>query len=138
MKNHYHPSIRKFVEQLLGGESIEYTGNPLLNFSLTNFIEKLCLRSERKSEGWRLKNKRVLAHVRPSKYESLLQKPLDELKEDETFLHKYLQRKRTISQNRKKLTGEKDIEEYADEVIEKEMERINGKEDEDEEYYDDG
>jgi hypothetical protein len=79
----------------------------------------------------------VLAHVRPSKYESLLQKPLGELKEDETFLEKYLKRKRIISQNRKKVAGDKDIEEYADEVIEKEMERINGKEIDDEEYYDD-
>lgn len=102
-----------------------------MDFGLTNFIEKLCLRSERKSEGWKLKNKRVLAHVRPSKYESILQKPLDELKEDEEFLSKYLQRKKTISQNRKKVTGEKDIEEYADEVIEKEMDRLNGKEDDD-------
>ena len=79
----------------------------------------------------------MLAHVRPSKYESLLQKPLGELKEDETFLEKYLKRKRIISQNRKKVAGDKDIEEYADEVIEKEMERINGKEIDDEEYYDD-
>jgi hypothetical protein len=44
-------------------------------------------------------------------------------------LEKYLERKRRINKNKKDAAGPQDIEEFADQVIEKEMDRINGKED---------
>lgn len=57
-----------------------------------------------------MKNKKVLSRVRPSKYETIVQKPLEELGEDERYLGRYLERKREIGKNRKKNRGDDDIE----------------------------
>lgn len=80
-----------------------------------------------------------MGKVRPSKYETLLQRPVEELGEDESFLGKYIQRKQKILANRKKIReNEGDIEEFADRVVEKEMERLQGDGGEDDIDYEDG
>jgi hypothetical protein len=40
----------------------------------------MSLRKEKKSESWKLKVKRNLQHIRTSKYESILDKPLESFK----------------------------------------------------------
>ena len=110
-KYHFHPTVRKFAEMILAQQPIEYTSNPLLDFSSTNFVEKVCLKSEKKSEGWKLKNYKLINRIRPSKYDTLINKPLETLALDEEFLRRYLEKKTQVRSNRKSI---KDIEEYAD------------------------
>lgn len=38
LRNHYHPMVRRFSELILEDKPVEYSGNPLLDFSLTGFI----------------------------------------------------------------------------------------------------
>ena len=82
-ENHYHPTVRKFASLILRSEPIQYTSNPLLDFGLANFVEKICLKSEKKSEGWKVKNHKLINKMRPSKYDTLINKPLDQLGLDE-------------------------------------------------------
>lgn len=57
--------------------------------------------------------KRNLSKIRSSKYETLLNKPLENFREDEDFVKKYLEKRNTIHENRKKIQTN-DIEEFAD------------------------
>lgn len=113
--------MRKFAEAIIGGKPIEYDGkcfnyegtNPLLEFNLTSFIEKMSLRKEKKSEAWRIKVKRNLSKIRQSKYETLLNKDLNTFKEDEEYIKMYLEKRNSIHTNFKKAQTT-DIEEFAD------------------------
>ena len=54
--------------------------------STTSFLDKLVLKKEKKSDAWKLKNSRNLSKIRKSKYETLVDKPLENFKEDENFI----------------------------------------------------
>jgi len=45
-------------------------------------LDKLVLKKEKKSDAWKLKNSRNLSKIRKSKYETLIDKPLENFKED--------------------------------------------------------
>ena len=44
----YHPSIAKFAETILNGEPIHYAGDPLLNFTLVNFLDRFAFKNPKK------------------------------------------------------------------------------------------
>ena len=52
--------------------------------------------------------------MRPSKYDTLINKPLEDLALDEEFLRKYLEKK---SQSKRTKKSARDMEEYADEYF---------------------
>lgn len=82
--------------------------------STTSFLDKLVLKKEKKSDAWKLKNSRNLSKIRKSKYETLVDKPLENFKEDENFIKKYLEQRANIHNNFK-ARQTTDIEEFADE-----------------------
>lgn len=41
----YHPSVQIFAEDVLRGKHISYTGNPLLNFTLSNFLDRFAFKN---------------------------------------------------------------------------------------------
>ena len=41
----YHPSVQIFAESVLRGKPIEYSGNPLLNFTLSNFLDRFAFKN---------------------------------------------------------------------------------------------
>lgn len=49
MAQHCHPSVQHFANQILSGNAIEYSGNPLLDFATRAFLDRwvyvLCLLS---------------------------------------------------------------------------------------------
>jgi len=57
---HYHPTVKKFAQFILENYNktiIEYEGDPLLDFSLVNFLEKFMLKNPKfKSEKGKKKN----------------------------------------------------------------------------------
>ena len=86
----------------------------MLELSATSFLEKMVLKKQKKSDAWKLKNRKNLSKIRKSKYETLIDKPLDNFKEDEKFIQKYLKQREVIHINFKKRQTT-DIEEFADE-----------------------
>lgn len=54
----------------------------MLELSTTSFLEKMVLKKEKKSDAWKLKNKKNLNKIRKSKYETLIDKPQENFKED--------------------------------------------------------
>jgi len=56
LRNYYHPTIRIWVENMITGKEIDYTGDPLQDFSMGNFLDKIILKPAKSSE--RLKSMR--------------------------------------------------------------------------------
>lgn len=38
---HVHPTVRLWAQNLLSGETLTYNGDPLLDFSLSNFLDRI-------------------------------------------------------------------------------------------------
>jgi hypothetical protein len=41
MTTHCHPTIRLWAAKLLNGEPVSYNGDPLLDFGLANFLDRI-------------------------------------------------------------------------------------------------
>ncbi|KRX20351.1 Trehalase [Trichinella nelsoni] len=49
LRNHYHPTVAVFAENLLKGNHINYSGNPLDDFSLMHFLDRFVFKNPKKS-----------------------------------------------------------------------------------------
>jgi ribosome biogenesis protein MAK21 len=48
LKNHFHPTVRLFAEQLIKGERVEYQGDALADFQPINFLDKFVYKKPKK------------------------------------------------------------------------------------------
>lgn len=70
--NHYHPYVKKYAEILVGdinksNSTIEYEGNPLLDFNLANFLDRLTLTKPKKKDSSGMKSLLQKNKIRMSK-----------------------------------------------------------------------
>jgi ribosome biogenesis protein MAK21 len=47
LSNHVHPSVSAMAESLLAGSAVEYTGNPMTDLSLGNFLSKFATKKSK-------------------------------------------------------------------------------------------
>ncbi|EGR27397.1 hypothetical protein IMG5_196670 [Ichthyophthirius multifiliis] len=97
---HSHPTIRRFTEILLQqNQQIEYKGNPLLDFTTANFLDRFSFKNAKKKESSGLKNLKAKGKIRMSKLEQALQvedfmkKDQKKVREEEKYFMKYFQQK---------------------------------------------
>ena len=50
LARHCHPTICKWAEKLLNGTPIEYVGDPLLDFSIANFLDRISYKNPKASD----------------------------------------------------------------------------------------
>ena len=50
LRNYYHPTIRIWANNLMSGKQIDYSGDPLQDFSLGNFLDKIILKPAKSAE----------------------------------------------------------------------------------------
>ena len=50
LAKHCHPTVCIWAEKLLKGEEIEYPGDPLLDFGLSNFLDRIAYKNPKSSE----------------------------------------------------------------------------------------
>lgn len=50
LRNYYHPTIRIWVSNIIAGRPIEYSGDPLQDFSMANFLDKIILKPAKSAE----------------------------------------------------------------------------------------
>jgi len=41
LSKHTHPTIKLWASKLVKGELLDYSGDPLLDFSITNFLDRI-------------------------------------------------------------------------------------------------
>lgn len=47
LKKHVHPTVSKFATNLLEGIPFEYKSNPLIDFTLANFLDRFSLKKSK-------------------------------------------------------------------------------------------
>ncbi|KAH8303607.1 hypothetical protein KR018_006335 [Drosophila ironensis] len=145
LRQHYHPTVQVFAEQILEQSRIDYYGDPLRDFGLPHFLERFAFKNPKKLEQQAAENaavahKRYMAHGGRGKPVKSLTKT--NCTEDEMFIFNFLEHKRAqaeiVSRN-KHQKGLKKEDPEAEEAGEGEEYLKEGEVDDDEfEAYLDG
>ena len=51
IRSHFHPSVKLFASNLLDGKSIDYSGDPLLDFAFMRFLDRFVYKNPKKSSN---------------------------------------------------------------------------------------
>ena len=118
---HPHPSVAKWARLLMGQESIEYEGDPLLDFTLVNFLDRFEYRNPKKSLINKLKGKKVRMSLVEDAVNTkeFRDKEGSSVREEELFFHKYFKlRPERVKEEEEEEGSEAEEEEFGDEFRE--------------------
>ena len=106
LKSHYHPSTALFAEKILNDESIDYSGDPMNDFSLKHFLDRFVFRNPKKVDKkanststrvfGRLPSADKTSNQLTISSKEYVNQPENRIPIDEKFIHHYL--KQRISQ----------------------------------------
>ena len=143
LMNHYHPTVQRFSKFIIENykkETINYEGDPLVDFSLINFLEKFILKNPKMKSN---KHKKQIKEVDQAKKEDeefrrfigeKVEEDKNEMEADDTkgenfdFIKKFGEyEKLNKTVNKKKAAAKKseDIDDFADQVMEDEYAKYN-------------
>jgi len=129
---HCHPTVRIWARDLLSGKGIPgYQGDPLLDFSISNFLDRIAYKDP--------KSKEKLAKFSKSQRMANIERPINDFdfskgegpevkRAEEEFMYKYLQKRPKLDKGNDDGEGS-DVSEFAEQAIEKKMKELNGGED---------
>ena len=87
---HTHPTIRLWANTLLKGHSITYGGDPLLDFGIANFLDRISYKNPKSQEKLATFKKRMSAFEKPiNQYDFKKGEVPEEEREDERFLYRF-------------------------------------------------
>ncbi|XP_004525834.1 CCAAT/enhancer-binding protein zeta [Ceratitis capitata] len=119
LREHYHPTVQVFAENLLNHKKIDYYGDPLRDFGLPHFLERFAFKNPKKLDNQKdetptISHKRYVAFGARGKPIKNLTK--SNCTEDEMYIFNFLEQKRlqTVSNKTKKLT---EVEDEDDEML---------------------
>ncbi|XP_074659193.1 CCAAT/enhancer-binding protein zeta-like [Tubulanus polymorphus] len=97
--NHYHPSVALFTQTTLTGNQVQYTGDPLTDFTLIRFLDRFVYRNPKKKEltyeSVQAKKSREPTGIKSIAVDSIkyLKQNENSIPVDEKYLYRYFQRK---------------------------------------------
>ena len=92
LAKHCHPTICYWAEELLKGELIEYPGDPLLDFGLSNFLDRIAFKNPKSDEKIAKFRSRMAAFEKPvNEYDFQNGDEPEHKREEEAYLYKYMQ-----------------------------------------------
>jgi ribosome biogenesis protein MAK21 len=65
LARHCHPTVCLWAETILGGKAIDYAGDPLLDFGLANFLDRVSYKNPKSTEQSEVFRKRMAAYEKP-------------------------------------------------------------------------
>jgi hypothetical protein len=131
LKDHYHPTIVRFANHILNSynkDVIEYEGDPLLDFSLVNFLEKFILKNpklaKKKKGQVKTEDEKLLEFIEEGGEN---EEALNDKGENLDFIKTFNELSKTKKKpaKKKKLDIETDIDDFADKVIDDEYEKYD-------------
>ncbi|KAH8304984.1 hypothetical protein KR059_000073 [Drosophila kikkawai] len=117
LRQHYHPTVQVFAEQILNQSRIDYYGDPLRDFGLPHFLERFAFKNPKKLDaGQQTAESSTVAHKRYMAYgargKSVRSLTKTNCTEDEMFIFNFLEHKRRqaeiVAQNKKQLGVKKE------------------------------
>ena len=127
LARHCHPTIALWSSDLLKGELLEYGGDPLLDFGLSNFLDRISYKTPKTDDKIQKHRKRMAQFERPVNEQIAAGK--QEIRQEEKYLHKYFEMKppkvKAAEQDNLNSEGEdQDLEAFADQAIEDKMREL--------------
>jgi ribosome biogenesis protein MAK21 len=122
LARHAHPTVALWSSELLKGELVEYAGDPLLDFGLSNFLDRISFKSPKTEEKVTQHRQRMATFEQP-----VNEVDLDnvERRKEEEYLYKYVEMKP------KKVVSKEHEESYDGSDTDPEMDAFANKEIED-------
>lgn len=128
LTKHAHPTVRKWATALISQETIEYEGDPLLDFTLINFLDRFEYRNPKKALLNKLKGKKIRMSLVEDAVNSkeFREKEGNSIREDELFFHKYFKLRPAKKEVLDEEDSEDDIEEFGDDDEMEDFEELDG------------
>ena len=121
---HCHPTVCLWAESISQGKSIEYAGDPLLDFGLANFLDRVSYKNPKSSEQTEVFRKRMAAYEKPINLIDFGAGEVpEEHRKEEEFMYAYMKMRPAL-----KRKDNKDAEEFGDEEDDPELEAFAAKE----------
>lgn len=117
LARHCHPTIALWSSDLLKGELLEYGGDPLLDFGLSNFLDRISYKTPKTDDKIQKHRKRMAQFERPVNEQIAAGK--QEIRQEEQYMHKYFEMKppkvkATEQENLNSEGEDQDLEAFAD------------------------
>uniref|UniRef100_A0A1B0CVZ1 CCAAT-binding factor domain-containing protein n=2 Tax=Lutzomyia longipalpis TaxID=7200 RepID=A0A1B0CVZ1_LUTLO len=100
---HFHPTVQKFVECVLERKKNTYYGDPLVDFSLTQFLDRFSFKNPKKKSDKEIKSIVQKAHQKTREYKPMGSRgqPVKAISEEncsenERFIFDFLQKRREM------------------------------------------
>lgn len=121
LKNHYHPTVSKWANEIIDKSlknskepiGINYAGDPLVDFSLINFLHKFIVKNPKSN------------NKKSKKSNNDVEKNENEGEFIDTFNSYNKESESVVLKRKNKKSAYKDIDDFADHVIEDEMNRLD-------------
>ncbi|XP_054474191.1 LOW QUALITY PROTEIN: CCAAT/enhancer-binding protein zeta [Anoplopoma fimbria] len=132
---HFHPSVSLFAKTLLQGGSIQYSGDPLQDFTLTRFLDRFVFRNPKQLKGKQntdsaalTPKQRLPLNSLPVNCEEFLFKEESQVPVDEIFFHRFFKKRQQEKQlqNRRPRGDNESVEDVDDEEFEKMLDSVEG------------
>ncbi|XP_056422944.1 CCAAT/enhancer-binding protein zeta [Hyla sarda] len=127
LSEHFHPSVALFAKTILEGNSVQYTGDPLQDFTLMRFLDRFVYRNPKQkikenNRGYLMHQKKRLYMNRekePVNSTTFLEKDESEIPVEEIFFHRYFKKLSTENQKPKRNEDEESLEDVDDDEFDK-------------------
>ncbi|MEE6475242.1 hypothetical protein FKM82_010667 [Ascaphus truei] len=135
LSEHFHPSVALFSKTILEGNSIQYTGDPLQDFTLMRFLDRFVYRNPKLQKATE-NNRGYLMHQRKKHYmnedklavnsSTFLGKEETEIPVDEVFFHRYFKKLSSEKRKTKRNEDEESLEDVDDDEFENILDSFEG------------
>ena len=132
LAHHCHPTVCLWAEKLLSGDLVDYGGDPLLDFGLANFLDRVTYKTPKTAEKAEKFRKRMAQYEKPVNMYNFREGDEPETKrEEEQFLYKYMQMKAPTAKREKKTVEvdedeDPELEAFANDEMQKQMKKMAG------------
>ncbi|XP_077145233.1 CCAAT/enhancer-binding protein zeta [Ranitomeya variabilis] len=135
LSEHFHPSVALFAKTILEANSVQYTGDPLQDFTLMRFLDRFVYRNPKQpkikenNRGYLIHQKKKLymnQERQPVNSVTFLEKEEREIPVDEIFFHRFFKKLSTDKPKRARNEDEECIEDVDDDEFEKILDSFEG------------
>ncbi|XP_034555142.1 CCAAT/enhancer-binding protein zeta [Notolabrus celidotus] len=135
LSQHFHPSVSLFAKTILQGDPIQYSGDPLQDFTLIRFLDRFVFRNPKQLRGKQntdaaamMPKQRIPLKSLPVNCEEFLSKEESQISVDEIFFHRFFKKRQQEKQLRRpRADGDNEsVEDVDDEEFEKLLDSAEG------------
>ncbi|KAK3516937.1 hypothetical protein QTP70_028227 [Hemibagrus guttatus] len=134
LADHYHPSVALFAKTILQGGHIQYSGDPLQDFTLIRFLDRFVFRNPKQTKGkqntdatvMQPKHKQTMNNIRTLAVnsEEYLAKEESQIPVDEVFFYRFFKKREGVKRLRKPGDDTESVEDVDDDEFEQLLDTI--------------